>query len=51
MMTYEQKQALHRMFYYQLLNNTVIHPMQCYIWARDRANYCLEALGESLDEC
>lgn len=49
-MTPEAKLILHKMLYYQLVNNTVLHPMKCYILARDKANYILAAIGEKLDE-
>lgn len=49
-MTSEAKTALHKLIYYQLINNTVLHPLQCYGIARRKANYCLEALGEKLDD-
>lgn len=49
-MTQEAKTALHKLLYYQLVNNTVLHPLQCYSIARNKANYCLAALGERLED-
>ena len=49
-MTKEQKRVLHEMLYYQMINNTVCHPLWCYDMSRKRANWCLAALGEKLEE-
>ena len=49
-LTYEQKQVLLEMIYYQIMDwypNAI--PLKMYVIARERANYCLEALGEKLD--
>lgn len=56
-MTPEAKRKLHELLYYVAMNNRPrggfinYTPMVCYISARNQANYCLEALGERLDEC
>jgi hypothetical protein len=49
-MTPEAKLALHKMIYYQMITWTTLHPMRCYAIARDKANYCLAALGERLED-
>lgn len=53
-MTPEAKRKLHEMLYYVAMSNrprgSSYSAMRCYIAARNRANYCLAALGEKLDE-
>lgn len=53
-MTPEAKRKLCEMLYYVAMNNrprgSSYSAMRCYIAARNRANYILEAIGEKLDD-
>lgn len=53
-MTPEAKRKLHEMLYYVAMSNrprgSNRSAMKCYIAARNRANWILEAIGERLDD-
>lgn len=53
-MSPEAKRKLCEMLYYVAMSNrprgSSYSTMRCYIAARNRANYILEAIGERLDE-
>ena len=54
-MTTEQKRILHEMLYYVAMKNRLrgisyYSTMRCYIAARNKANWILEAIGEKLDD-
>lgn len=53
-MTPEAKRKLHEMLYYVAMSNrprgSGYSAMTCYLAARERTNWILEAIGEKLDD-